>query len=247
VPTGYVLTSALYGSAELAYNVFDAFRGAEAGAVYGRVLAMTAHLFGADSFTVYPYQLGGAGNEEGLASGAWWFYRKLGFAPRDRAARALVRREEARLARDAAHRSSRTTLMALGEHNVYWHAGAQRDDVIGLLPLASVGLAVTDFLAAHHGAEPDRGARRCALDAAARLGAGPTSAWTRGERLAFERWAPLVLLLPGLQRWSAAERRALAVVIRAKGGRRESEFVRRFDAHAKLRAAVAAVARTARA
>ncbi len=244
VPTGYVLTSALYGSAEVAYNVFDAFRGAEAGAVYGRVLAMTAHLFGADSFTVYPYQLGGAGNEEGLASGAWWFYRKLGFAPRDRAARALVRREEERMARERAHRSSRATLMALGEHNVYWHAGARRDDVVGLLPLANVGLAVTDFLAAHDGGEPDRGARACALEAAARLGAGPTSAWTRGERLAFGRWAPLVLLLPGLARWSAAERRALVAVIRAKGGRRESDFVRRFDAHAKLRAAIAAAART---
>ena len=247
VPAGYVLTSALYGSAEIAYNVFDAFRGAEAGAVYGRVLAMTAHLFGADTFTVYPYQLGGAGNEEGLASGAWWFYRKLGFAPRERTARAIVKREEARMARNPAHRSGRATLVALGEHNVYWHAGARRDDVIGLLPLANIGLAVTDFLAAHHGTEPDRGARRCALDAAARLGAGPTSAWTRGERLAFGRWAPLVLLLPGLERWSAAERRALVAVIRAKGGRRESEFVRRFDAHAKLRAAVVEVARTTRA
>ena len=247
VPTGYVLTSALYGSAEIAYNVFDAFRGAEAGAVYGRVLAMTAHLFGVDSFTVYPYQLGGAGNEEGLASGAWWFYRKLGFAPRDRAARALVRREEARMARDPAHRSSRATLAVLGEHNVYWHSCGRRDDVIGMLPLASVGLAVTDFLAAHHGDEPDRGARSCVRAAAARLGAGPTPQWTRSERLAFERWAPLVLLLPGLARWSAAERRAFAAVIRAKGGARESEFVRRFDAHAKLRAAVAGVAHTTRA
>ena len=247
VPTGYVLTSALYGSAEIAYNVFDAFRGAEAGAVYGRVLAMTAHLFGVDSFTVYPYQLGGAGNEEGLASGAWWFYRKLGFAPRDRAARALVRREEERMTRDPAHRSSRATLAVLGEHNVYWHCGGRRDDVIGMLPLANVGLAVTDFLAAHHGDEPDRGARACVREAAARLGTGPGPAWTRSERLAFERWAPLVLLLPGRARWSAAEHRALAAVIRAKGGTRESEFVRRFDAHAKLRAAVAEVARATRA
>ena len=59
--------------------------------------------------------------------------------------------------------------------------------------------------------------------------------------------APLVLLLPGLGRWSAAERRALAAVIRAKGGRRESEFVRRFDAHSKLRYALAEVAGTTRA
>jgi hypothetical protein len=246
VPTGYVLTSALYGSAEIAYNIFETWRGGEAGAVYGRVLAMTAHLFGADSFTIYPYQLGGAGNEEGLASGAWWFYRKLGFAPRDRRALAIVRREEARLARDPGHRSSRATLAALGEHNVYWHAGAQRDDVIGLLPLASAGIAAMDHLRTRHGDDPDRGREASTRDAARRLGAAPGRNWTPAERHAFERWAPLVCMIPGLARWSPAERREALDVIRAKGARRESDFVRRFDRHGRLRRAIARIARTAR-
>jgi hypothetical protein len=247
VPTGYVLTSALFGSAEIAYNVFETYRGGEAGRIYGRVVAMTAHLFGADSFTIAPYQLGGAGNEEGLESGAWWFYRKLGFQPRDREARALARREQQRLARDPSHRTNRAVLARLGEHNVYWHAGPARDDVLGLLPLASLGLAVTDFLARHHGAEADRGAAACERDAAARLGGGPDRRWSAAERAAFTRWAPVVVLLPGLSRWSPAERRALLAVIRAKGGVRESDFVRRFDAHRKLRRALAGLARNTRA
>ncbi|MBI5168585.1 MAG: hypothetical protein HZA61_03765 [Candidatus Eisenbacteria bacterium] len=247
VPTGYVLTSALFGSAEIAYNVFETYRGGEAGAVYGRVLAMTKALFGVDSFTVYPYQLGGAGNEEGLASGAWWVYRKLGFAPRDRAARALVRREEARMAKHPEHRSSRATLMTLGESNVYWHEGAKRDDVIGLLPLANVGLAVTDLLAKRFGGEGERGAAACVREAAKLLGAGPASGWSAGERQSFERWAPLALLLSGVSRWSAAEKRALAHVMRAKGGVRETDFVRAFDGHAKLRAAVARLAEATKA
>lgn len=247
VPIGYVLTSALFGSAEIAYNVFDTYRGAEAGAVYGRVLSMTRALFDVDSFTIYPYQLGGAGNEEGLASGAWWFYRKLGFAPRDRAASALLRREEARMARDPEHRSSRPTLARLGEHNVYWHAQAQRDDVIGLLPLANIGLAVTDFLSRRFAASPDRGAAACDAEARKRLSAGPTATWTGSERQAFSRWAPLVLLLPGLGRWSPADRRALLAVIRTKGGQRETDFVRAFDAHPRLREALMTLARSVKA
>ncbi len=247
VPIGYVLTSALFGSAEIAYNVFDTFRGAEAGAVYGRVLSMTRHLFGVDSFTIYPYQLGGAGNHEGLASGAWWFYRKLGFEPRDRAARTLVRREEARMAREPEHRSSLRTLAQLGEHNVYWHLEARRDDVIGLLPLANVGLAVTDLLASRFAADSDRGVAASVAQARAILRGGPTPTWSDEERQAYERWAPLVLLLPGLARWSAIERRALVAVIRAKGGQRESDFVRRFDAHTKLRTALGTLARSTRA
>lgn len=246
VPTGYVLTSALYGSAEIAYNVFDAHRGADAAQVYGHVLAMTRALFGVDAFTIYPYQLGGAGNEEGLASGAWWFYRKLGFESVDRGARTLTRREEARMAADPSHRSSRHTLMQLAEHNMVWHAGGKRADVIGALPLANVGLAVTDLLARRFGGERDRGAAACVREARAALGGGPAPGWSAGERQAFERWAPLVLVLD-VPRWKPAEKRELLTVIRAKGGRRESDFVRAFDAHARLRESVARLARRTRA
>jgi hypothetical protein len=247
VPIGYVLTSALHGSAEVAYNVFDANRGAEAAGVYAQVLAMTRHLFGADAFTVYPYQLGGAGNEEGLASGAWWFYRKLGFAPHDRGARAAMRREEARMARDPAHRSSRRVLRTLAAQNVYWFLdGHRRRDIVGELPLANLGLAVTDLVARRFADHPDRGEAACVAEATAALGGGPRRGWSAGERQAFARWAPLVLLLDA-RRWSAGERAALSAVIRAKGGRRESEFVRAYDAHPRLRAAIAALAHTTRA
>jgi hypothetical protein len=246
VPAGYLLTSALYGSAEVAYNVFEAFRGGEAAFTYARVLAMSRQLFGADAFTVYPYQLGGAGNEEGLDSGAWWFYRKLGFEPRHREARRLMRREEARIARDPAHRSSRATLARLAAHNVYWFERGARDDVMGMLPLANVGLAVTDYLARRGDGDGERGGPACTREAARLLGAGPGRGWSAGERLGFARWAPLVLALPGVARWAPAEKRALVGVMRAKGGRRESDFVAAFDAHPKLRAAVRALARATR-
>jgi len=49
--------------------------------------------------------------------------------------------------------------------------------------------------------------------------------------------------MPGLDAWSAAEKLALAAVIRAKGGRRESDFVARFDAHPRLGAALVSLSR----
>ncbi len=67
--------------------------------------------------------------------------------------------------------------------------------------------------------------------------------WSTEGRAAFARWAPLVTLLPRVATWSAADRAALADVIRAKGGQREAEFVRRFDAHRPLRRALVALAR----
>ena len=241
VPIGYVLTGSLFGSCEVAYNVFETYRGAEAGPVYGRVLATSAHLFGADCFMVPPYQLG-HDNDEAIDSGAWWFYQKLGFRPRDRNVLALMRAEERRFQATPRARSTQATLRRLAAQPVFFHAGRDRDDVLGVLALPAVGLRITDFLARRFGADRERGERECAAEAERLLGAGPGSDWTEGERSAWGRWAPLVCILPGLAEWSAAERRALAEVVRAKGARRESEFVTRFDRHAKLRSAIQALA-----
>ncbi|NOT33003.1 MAG: hypothetical protein HOP12_02410, partial [Candidatus Eisenbacteria bacterium] len=237
IPIGYVLTSALYGSSEIAYNVFETWRGVDAAAVYARVLAMTRLIFGSTTFTIYPYQLGD-GNDEALASGAWWFYYKLGFRPRDAATRRRVAIETERMKRRPGHRSSRATLASLARENLYWQPGAERDDVIGRLPLANVGLAVTKFLAG------DRDVHAHAARAAVRLGVRSLRGASPSERMAWERWAPLICVLPGLERWSTTERRALIEVVRAKGGECESEFVRRFDSHRRLRAAIARMARS---
>jgi len=241
VPIGYVLSGALFGSCEVAYNVFETYRGAEAATVYGRVLAMSTHLFGTDCFMVPPYQLG-HDNEEAIGSGAWWFYQKLGFRPRDHGVLALMRAEERRFHATPRARSTPATLRRLSAKPVFFHAGRERNDVLGILSLPNVGLRVTDFLARRFGSDRERGERECSGEAERLLGAGPESGWSEGERLAWRRWAPLVCVLPGVARWSAAERRALVEVVRAKGGQRESEFVLRFDRHVKLRSAIRALA-----
>ncbi len=242
VPIGYVLTSALFGSSEIAYNVFESFRGGESGLVYGKVLSMTRALFGSDVFTIFPYQLGGYGNPEALESGAWWFYRKLGFVPRAPRAVALMQEEERRMAADPKHRTSLADLKVLASENLYWFGGRVRSNAIGLVELPNVGLRVTDMLAARFGSDRERAESVLTAEAARLLGAR-TAGWTSAERLAFRRWAPLVSILPGVTGWTAAQKSALTGVIRAKGGRRESDFVRLFDAHGKLRRAIVALAK----
>ena len=68
----------------------------------------------------------------------------------------------------------------------------------------------------------------------------PWSQLPAEEQQACERWAPLVACLD-VGSWSKPERKALFEVMRAKGGSRESEFVAKFDAHQKLRAAFRAL------
>lgn len=237
VPLGYVLISALYGSAAIAYNVFDTFRGAEAARIFGRVLALGRSLFGADTFSIDPYQLG-YGNAEGLASGAWWFYYKLGFRPHDAETQALANAELRQMRRDPGHRSSIETLEQLASATMYLHTGEPRDDVLGEIPLGQIGLAVSRWLARNYGADRERGLRECSARAAESLQLRSLAGLSPAQKLWWRRWSPLVCALPRLGRWRAANRRALARIILAKGGRHESDFVPLFDAHRHLRRAL---------
>ena len=112
VPVGYLQGSGLGGWAEINYNIFPPWRGRDAAALYARSLAVIHAFQHVSTFIVDPYQLG-ADNEEAIESGAWWFYYKLGFRPRDREARALALREQERVTKRASYRSSPSTLREL--------------------------------------------------------------------------------------------------------------------------------------
>jgi hypothetical protein len=154
----------------------------------------------------------------------------------------LARREEARLARRPGARSSEAMLQRLSSAFVFLETGKPSRDPLGHLALEKVGLHVTRFLARNWGSERERGVGECVAAVVAGCDIRDLARWTRHERQALERWAPLVCAIPGFGRWSPAERRSLAAVIRAKGGRRESDYVRAFDRHAKLRAGILALA-----
>ena len=236
VPIGYGEAFVIGRSATMTFNIFATFRGGEAAYTFARTLAMVRHLFGAESFSLDPYQLG-KGNDEALASGAWWFYYKLGFRPLAGRARRPLREELARMRADPAHRSSEATLRTLAESRLLFDFDRSRTPVLS--PVAEPGLRIGDGLAARAGGERERVLAQCSREAMRLTGVRSLRGFSAGERLAWQRWSPVVVFaLPGVSRWSPAERRALARVIRAKGGRDEGQFIARFAAHPKLERAL---------
>src|SRR5208337_1586388 len=114
VPAGYVETLSLFDRAEVGFNLYYTFREGESAWLYARLLHLFHQVLGVNCFSVDPYQIGDE-NPEAIDSGAFWFYRKLGFRPVDPQLAALALREEERIDRTPGYRSSRRTLEKLAE------------------------------------------------------------------------------------------------------------------------------------
>lgn len=241
VPIGYLQADIVGRTAAISFNTFDTFRGGEAAHTFARLLAVLHHAFGTTSFSIEPYQLG-QGNDEGLASGAWWFYFKLGFRPRAAAVRRLAREEIARQARRPSHRSSAATLRQLAATHLFFDLDPRRPHP--LPPLAALGLAAAVDLSLRSGADREAAVDAASLELLRRCGLEGWRGFTADERTAWRRLAPIVMRFD-LEAWSEAERRDLVALLRAKGARSEREHVQRVLAHPRFEQALLAAGRRA--
>jgi hypothetical protein len=114
VPIGYFEALSMFERMESGLNLYYTFRDGETAWLYARTLNLMHHFLGVTSFAIDPYQIGYE-NEEGIKSGAFWFYRKLGFRPTQPEALELVQKEEQKLATRDNYRTSASTLRKLAQ------------------------------------------------------------------------------------------------------------------------------------
>lgn len=236
VPVGYFQADFLGRSAAVSFNTFDTFRGGESALQFARLLAALRAFAGVTSFSIEPYQLG-EGNEEGIASGAWWFYFKLGFRPRASAALRLAARESARQRARTSYRSPLPVLRQLARHHVFFDLDP--NDHPALLLPSRIGLQVGATLARLDATSREAAVERAGHIAMQRLGLPSLRGFNRAERIAWTRLAPLIAALP-TDPWSAGERAALVQLVRAKGARSERLYAQLCCRHRPFETALAA-------
>jgi hypothetical protein len=126
VPAGYIETLTFREQMEVGFNLYYTFREGETAWLYARLLQLFQQLVGVTLFTVDPYQLG-LHNDEAIESGAFWFYRKLGFRPADATVAKLLATEERRLRADPDYRTPARTLRRLAAGWMVYGAGERVD------------------------------------------------------------------------------------------------------------------------
>lgn len=112
MPLGYIECLTFFERIEVGFNLYYTFREGETAWLYARLLRVFRQLLGVSSFAVDPYQLG-FHNEEAIESGAFWFYRKLGFRPANARVAKLLEAEEAKLRARPSYRTPPSVLRRL--------------------------------------------------------------------------------------------------------------------------------------
>jgi hypothetical protein len=193
--------------------------------------------FAVERFVVEPYQFG-AGNREGLLSGAFWFYYRFGFRPVEHRAASIAADQFTRIQRQRSYRAPLDVMRALTRCNVElrlpW-AAPWADPWPEPYPLS---LAVSDRIAREFGG--DRATARAASTRYTREALRPGARVSRSpaECRAFAELALLVAAVPDLSAWPPGERRACAALMFAKGASDESAYLRATQRHARLRRAL---------
>ena len=225
VPAGYVETLSLFDRAEVGFNLYYTFREGESAWLYARLLHLFHQVLGVNCFSVDPYQIGDE-NPEAIDSGAFWFYRKLGFRPVDASLAALAGREEERITRTPGYRSSRRTLQRLAKGYVLFEGPEAKTGQWDRFSIRNVGIAATRALAARFGSDTERMRHTASRFAARHFGVESTLGL-----------ALVLSVIPGVEGWNSLEKRAVGEILHAKERGTEARYLRLMQRHARLRAA----------
>lgn len=244
VPINYIEAIGLCEWIEVGFNTFYTYRQGETAWIYAQALRCLHALTGATTISVYPYQIG-QNNDEALDSGAFWFYRKLGFRSGNPDLEKLARREEQKIAANPKYRTPKKTLKRLAEAHVFYEIDRPSKVVPAsgteampapwdTFSTRTLGLRVNQRMTREFNGDSARIRESSAKEVSRALSVNP-SRWTEPERQSFENWSLVLALIPDVGRWSPQEKRDAAQLIRAQAAPNEMLYLRLTQQHRRLR------------
>jgi hypothetical protein len=237
VPVGYFEGLSIFERMESGFNLYYTFREGETAWLYARILRLMRQLLGVTVFSIDPYQVGHE-NEEGIESGAFWFYRKLGFRPVRPDLMKLTLSEERKISADPRRRTSVQRLRRLAAGHMLFELSETRvtpgKDEWDRFQVRNLGLAIQKRMAREFDGDA-QWIRAHSIDFVTRSLGLRTGDWSDNERSALENLA-LLLAMTRIDRWESSEQKLAARIIRAKGSGDEALYLKLMQKHSPLRA-----------
>lgn len=223
VPLAYGGAWIFPGRSKVGINVFPALRGGESTWFFAQLLRLYRQRFGVDRFEAENYQLGHH-NPDGLQSGAYWFYYRLGFRPTTRPLQRTAEREFRKISSRKGHQVPVKLLKELVEHGLELVI-AEND--APLIDTAALTMAVQRHVVERHAGDRTVAMRRALERLSDTLPLGDLAEWLPEQRTALYLWALPLDMIEDLESWPADDHRKLVALIKAKADATET-------AHQKL-------------
>jgi hypothetical protein len=245
VPVAYFEGLSLFERMESGFNLYYTFREGETAWLFARILRLMRQLLGVTVVSVDPYQIGHE-NEEGIESGAFWFYRKLGFRPVRPELMKLALAEEQRIAADPHYRTPARTLRRLAAGHMLFEVDSPSRATTKRTNAASdwdrfeirrIGFEVQKLMARQFDGDATRVRTESVKIVTHALGIDLRQ-WKESELGTLSDLALVLALIPDLRTWSTEDKSLAGRVVRAKAAREESHYLRLIQQHDPLRAAM---------
>jgi len=236
VPVAYFEGLSICERMESGFNLYYTFREGETAWLYARILRLMRQLLGVTVFSIDPYQVGHE-NEEGIESGAFWFYRKLGFRPVQPQLMKLTQTEERRMREDRKHRTSPRMLRKLAAGHLLFEIPGTAKATWDCFQTRQLGLAVQRRMAREFHSSSQE-IRERSIEVVKRALKIKSDRWTRGEQSALQNMSLVLAMIPEIEKWSAGEKHLAVRIIRAKGGADEAVYLKLMQKHHRFRDAL---------
>lgn len=225
VPIGYGGGGMHAQRIEIAINIFDTFRGGDAAWIYAQTARVCYAMCGSPWLVARKYQMGGDNNKEGLQSGSFWFYYKMGFRSIDPEIREQAEAERRKIQKTKGYRTPVSILKQLSKEDAVLSLrgedpGTYREPVLG-----EIGMLVPNLIAERYGGNRANLTGKVLKDLRKLIGANYFG-WTKAEKERFVQMGLFMLAIPGIDKWNRRDLDKLIRLARFKGSIREGDYVK---------------------
>ncbi len=212
---------------KIGVNIYAPFRKGESAWLFCQIMRVYYQYFGVRNFMVKPYQFGKA-NPEGIKTGAFWFYYKLGFRPVDEKIRQLANEEWIRICEDKKYRTSIPVLKKFTGCNLEWRLS---DTLMPAFEASALSARITDLINQGFKGDRQKAIRQCLGHIQANVRMDDLPYKTDVQKKVLESWCLLILALPDFNNWTQTEKAGLVHLIQLKIMGRETDYIYSLQKH----------------
>jgi hypothetical protein len=208
-------------------NIYPPYRGGDSARLFAEVMRLYARRFDIKLFTVKPYQFGYK-NPEGLKSGAFWFYYKLGFRPAEPILEQLAASEWKKMRADKTYRCPLKILQRFTLSPLLWRMPGYRG---GRVDVDNLSNRVTAMISQQYEGNRVKAVEDCKKQLLLAGGLRYIMPVDPLARQVLENWSLLYASLPGKFHWTAAQKKKFIALIGLKAAGEEIAFIKALQQH----------------